>query len=159
MESKKQTKNKKEVAITEEEMIIYAGDNGRTFLNKFKAIEDKKLTFNFAAAFFGVFYFIYRKMYISALFAALLGILSDSFILAIITAIFMGLVADYVYYLKMKKDIEAIKEGKYTASVKKELIRQSGGTCAILPVILLSAIAVVTVVFITVMALFPIIML
>lgn len=123
--------------VTEEELVLYFGENSLTFLDKFNRIKNKDISFNFASAFFGVFYLLYRKMYLSAIVALLLSmILPANLISTILMFLILGFATDYAYYYKVNYEIERIKKIKQSASIKKELIRQYGGTNLLGPLVI-----------------------
>ncbi len=63
--------------VTANEASLYTQTSARFYLKKFKKIDSKKLTFNWAAFFFAPYWFFYRKLYKAGI-AALLVFVSVS---------------------------------------------------------------------------------
>ena len=127
---RKYTRKKKEdTKPTEIDYVRYVGNNSLTFLNKFKALKDNRLSFNLGAALFGLPYLVYRKLYLTASLYILLSMILPSHIVSyLLLAILLGVGTDYVYLKKADYFIEKIKSDKDTdKEIKDELIRQSGG--------------------------------
>ena len=62
--------------LSVEDVIIYTQDNSESFMQNFKILEKNGLTFNIFAALLGPLYFMYRKMYLSALLFILAGMIA-----------------------------------------------------------------------------------
>lgn len=137
-EAKEKIKNKKMLNnnISYDDISVYVGNNFESFIKSFKDLENNKLTFNIFAFLFGPIYFMYRKMYLVALLGLLLGMIIPSSIpFSILLSMGMGLIANWVYYEKAKRDI-LIAKRKYNNDIvlRREMIRSLGGVNVILPI-------------------------
>jgi hypothetical protein len=127
-----------------EDAIIYAGQNSESFVREFKALNKNKLTFNIFAALLGPIYFMYRKMYLSSVLFILLSlVIEDIPFLNILYMLLMGIAANYIYYNKASYEIRTINEKyKNNNTVRKEILRQTGGVNIALPMICVSLLVI-----------------
>lgn len=139
-EAKKRISEKEMISndLSLEDAIIYVGENSETFVKNFKALEKNQVTFSFLAAFLGPVYFLYRKMYLSAAIFILANTLVAGIpFLEIMMMLIMGICGYFLYWNKAKYEINLINKKYKNQTIRKELIRQRGGTNTLLPVIYL----------------------
>lgn len=125
--------NKKNEDYSDEELLVaYIGKNHEKIKNN---------GFSFSSFFLGVYYFLYRKMYLlaflwlvtSVFLTLMLGAFSFFFI--VLALILLSCNFNSIYLDKAKNDIEKIKQ-KYPGMDKeklKKICRQKGGTDIIVP--------------------------
>lgn len=135
------------------------------YLEKLNLFEKgKKFTFNYAAFFFGVFWFLYRRMYLEALLiysfffvegcfekfflAPIIGVEQTKlvgYIITIFMLIIIGFWGNLLYLNKAKKTIEKAEEKFPEYEQQKKYLSKKGGTSflyvSILLIIIIASIA------------------
>lgn len=176
--------------VTANEASLYTQTSSRYYLKKFKKIDNKKLTFNWAAFFFAPYWFFYRKLYKAGIAALLIfislsmltvGIYSSTydaadefyattaaiaersdnysnlseedaeilqkateeftavaalpaliiFLVSISEKIICALIADKLYYNRMRNDLKAIYEAVPDKEVRQIMILKRGKASAV----------------------------
>jgi Tfp pilus assembly major pilin PilA len=129
-----------------DEFRSFIGKNAGYYITKFKKFESDRsdkiqVTWNWPAFFFGFWWFIYRRLYLSALFVFAINLMpfctrlifdiSTSNILGIVFGLLLmiiwGASANYIYYKRAKKKIAEI-ENLYPITITRhaELARTGG---------------------------------
>lgn len=130
--------------LSVEDVIIYTQDNSESFMQNFKILEKNGLTFNIFAALLGPLYFMYRKMYLSALLFILANMIAaGNPFLEIMLMLTMGLCGYYIYYEKTKYDIKMVNLKYKDNQIRKEILKQRGGVNIILPALCIGISALV----------------
>lgn len=130
------------------------------YLEKLELFEKgKRYSINYSALIFGVFWFLYRKLYKESLLIFLIIFLRTifenfilnkffdvenikvfGFLFNILLLIFLGFIANSLYIKKAKKVIENIKKNNENIDLQKNILVKKGGTNIIAPIILLAII-------------------
>jgi len=124
-----------------EELRIFVGKNADYYISKWEEIAESKISWNWAAFFFGLLWFGYRKMYPHAfgfmIFSLVLQIIqtkmnTDPLIIGLTNlaiSIFIGMFGNYLYYEYAKSKVQEIKN-KITdeKNLYIELARQGGAS-------------------------------
>jgi ABC-type uncharacterized transport system permease subunit len=122
-----------------EELRIFVGKNADYYISKWEGIAENKISWNWAAFFFGLLWFGYRKMYPHAfgfmIFSLILQIIqtkmnTDPLIIGLTNlaiSISIGMFGNYLYYEYAKSKVQEIKS-KITdeKNLYIELARQGG---------------------------------
>ncbi|WP_126652359.1 DUF2628 domain-containing protein [Chryseobacterium aureum] len=118
------------------------------YLEKLNLFEKgKKFTFNYAALIFGIFWFLYRKMYLEAIVIYSLFYIESCFesfflvkiigteqtklvcyCISIIMLIIIGFCGNLLYFSKAKRTIKKAEEKFLTYEQQKEYLSKKGGT-------------------------------
>ena len=130
-----------EVEATERDFVNFVGDNADKYLRKFKkfnvdGVDNFEWTWHWPAFFFGFWWPLYRKLYVWALIAFLLSIIS----LIVpywffVNSIIYALIGNYIYYKHAKQKIIKYKTAKAPVDPHKAAIAtqkrwsESMGTC------------------------------
>ena len=122
-----------------EELRIFVGKNADYYISKWEEIAESKVSWNWAAFFFGLLWFGYRKMYIHAFifiaFSLLLQFVqikmnTTHLVIALtnlIISVVIGSFGNYLYYEYAKSKVKEIKQkGLDERSLYLELARQGG---------------------------------
>lgn len=125
----------------------------------------ERCAFNLAAFFFGMAWMLYRKMYVEVLvlFVVLFfeGFLEQlligdngpkfiSIIINLVTAFFIGSLANFFYLQKAKRCVELVKVKFIDNQERIDLLKKKGGTNLVLLIVVVVIILVLIVYFITV---------
>ena len=112
--------------VTANEASLYTQSASKHYLKKFKKIDNKKFTFNWAAFFFTPYWFFYRKLYKAGI-AALLTIVSVAMLAASIVTPALN---SYEDYLKISTQISEAMEKEdrnvFTQEETDRLMQASG---------------------------------
>ncbi len=125
-----------------EKYRIFIGKNADYYLKKFEVFEKtgSSLSWNWAAFGFGIFWMVYRKMYLYAFLSMLLiffiNILEVSLRLSPLLSFFLslwlwvgfGLFGNYLYYLHVKKKVMEIIIQYPKEDEQKLILEKEGGT-------------------------------
>jgi len=135
--------------IEEKYLVAYFDRQADYYLAKYKAYHaGDKFTFNIGSFFFGLFWFLYRKLFIE--FAAIVGILIGSSIVEVLIFAALGLgedasqafdillififntaygfIGNYLYIRKADKRISAILASTDNEHERISLLQKKGGT-------------------------------
>jgi Tfp pilus assembly protein PilE len=101
--------------VTEEDFAHFIGKKADKYLPKFRkfssdGVDKFSVTWHWPVFFFGFFWMLYRKLYLWALFAFAIGIISLQLSdLGLLIAIPWGMTGNYIYYKHAKKKILKLK--------------------------------------------------
>ncbi len=125
-----------------EKYRIFIGKNADYYLQKFEVFEKtgSALSWNWASFGFGIFWMVYRKMYLFAFLALLfmffLNVLEVSlkfspalsFFLSLWLWVGFGLFGNYLYYIHVKKKVMEISIQYPSEEEQKLILQKEGGT-------------------------------
>jgi hypothetical protein len=95
----------------EEDLIAFIGNNAHKYLSKFKkfniaGVDNFTVTWHWPAFLIGPFWMLYRKLYLWALIAFVVGIIPY---VGWLTVIVWGMIGNYLYYKHVKKKISELR--------------------------------------------------
>ncbi|ACD66875.1 MAG TPA: DUF2628 domain-containing protein [Sulfurihydrogenibium sp.] len=124
-----------------EELRIFVGKNADYYISKWEEISENKISWNWAAFFFGLLWFGYRKMYPHAfgfmIFSLILQTIqikmnTDPLIIGLTNlaiSTFIGMFGNYLYYEYAKSKVQEIKSKIIDEkNLYIELARQGGAS-------------------------------
>lgn len=124
--------------VTANEASLYTQSAAKFYLKKFKKIDSKKLTFNWAAFFFAPYWFFFRKLYKAGI-AALLIFVSVSMLTVGLVSPAFEAYDEYIAVVNPIIEAVAERDSQLTAEEEKALVRaQEKFVEAALPTLLLS---------------------
>ena len=133
--------------VTEEDLATFIGKNSDTYLGKFTSFtrsgEDSfSVTWHWPAFFFGLFWMLYRKLYLWALLALFIGFIPCA---GLIFPFVFGMTANYIYYYHAKKKLIALKAQPSSDVQRAAELARAGGVnnVAVVIAVLLMVIAVI----------------
>ncbi|EKQ57914.1 MULTISPECIES: RING finger protein [unclassified Clostridium] len=111
------------------DMQNFIGKNLYYFLNKFQDLNraNEKVSWNWASAFLGGYWYAYRKMYLNQLIFYGIWILGSCIpLLWIATIIVSGMFGNYIYKCNAEKHVQIAKNMDY--QIKESYLKEKGGT-------------------------------
>jgi hypothetical protein len=122
--------------VTEEDFAHFIGKKADKYLSKFRkfnvgGVDKFAVTWHWPAFFFGLFWMLYRKLYLWALLAFILDIIISSlpYYFAPLIMIVWGMTGNYIYYKHVKKKILKLKtdQSSFDLSLMAASLRKIGG--------------------------------
>ena len=143
-------KFEQENSLSEEDFTHFIGKNADKYLLKFRkfnidGVDKFSVTWHWPAFFFGFLWMLYRKLYLWALVAFAIGIISLQLSdLGLLITIVWGVTGNYIYYKHAKKKIHKLKtdQPSFDLSLMATSLRKIGGVnrwAAYIPVIIVIA--------------------
>ena len=165
VDHKEERKTSDDLTLTEEsskevhsDLEVYVGKNKYSYYNQaFNTIKNKSGgTWNWCAFLFGVYWFLYRKMYLPACIYLIchiatytfVSIANNSYISILISLIYLavhilfGVFANNIYYIKYQKDLEGAKT--LTGDARSTYLYNHGSTNSAPVIVALIIIGIIT---------------
>lgn len=133
-----------DTSYTSDDINKFVGPNMDYYNIKFNQIKStgKKITWNWPAFLFNMYWMLYRKMYAKSIIISLISsilflALPDGLnsIASIAITIGIGLYGNYMYLNHMEKKITDINH--YDSNLREVMIRKKGGTNIVLPILII----------------------